>query len=120
MTRENGEDDPVPVPVPVAVPEPVSAADPRDHHVTSADLQVHPGTVVVPAVPGLPRPIDLPPVRLSDTETARIDSLTRAYADGHLTRARLAFHYRWSDWRRRHQARARWHHYSTRLAALAT
>ena len=31
-----------------------------------------------------------------------------------------AFHLRWSAWRRRHQARARWHHYSTRLAALAT
>ena len=30
------------------------------------------------------------------------------------------YHERWSDWRRRHQARARWHHYSTRLQAFAT
>jgi len=32
---------------------------------------------------------------------------------------REEFHEHWSAWRRRHQARARWHHYSTRLAALA-
>jgi SRSO17 transposase len=29
-----------------------------------------------------------------------------------------AFHLQWSDWRRRHQARARWHHYRTRLALI--
>ncbi|MEV5944005.1 transposase [Streptomyces sp. NPDC051994] len=28
-------------------------------------------------------------------------------------RARIARHLNWSDWRRRHQARARWHHYRT-------
>ena len=54
----------------------------------------------VPAAPGLPCPIDLPPVELSDAETARIGRLTRDYADGHLSLTRLAFHYRWSDWRR--------------------
>jgi hypothetical protein len=27
----------------------------------------------------------------------------------------VGFHLRWSDWRRRHQARSRWHHYRTRL-----
>ena len=31
----------------------------------------------------------------------------------------LEFHLAWSDWRRRHQARARWHHYRTRLALTA-
>ena len=31
-------------------------------------------------------------------------------------RARIARHLNWSDWRRRHQARARWYHYRTRLA----
>ncbi|MBR7827563.1 IS701 family transposase [Actinospica sp. MGRD01-02] len=31
----------------------------------------------------------------------------------------IAFHLRWSDWRRRHQARARWHHYRARLALTA-
>jgi SRSO17 transposase len=35
------------------------------------------------------------------------------------TRAQIALHLRWSDWRRRHQARARWHHYRTRLAPIA-
>jgi SRSO17 transposase len=109
MTRENGDDDHVPV------PEPAPAPDPGDGHITGTDLRVHPGAVAVPDVPGLPCPAGIPPVDLSAAETARIDSLTRAYAEGHLTRARLAFHYRWSDWRRRHQARARWHHYSTRL-----
>ena len=34
-------------------------------------------------------------------------------------RARIALHLRWSTWRRRHQARARWHHYRTRLALIA-
>jgi DDE superfamily endonuclease len=105
---------------PVTVPEPAPALDTGDDPATDTDLRIHPGGDVVPPVPGLPCPAGLPPVTLSDTETARIDALTRAYAQGHLTRARLALHYRWSNWRRRHQARARWHHYSTRLAALAT
>jgi len=52
-------------------------------------------------------------------ETARIERLARQYAAGLVTRARLAFCLRWSRWRRRHQARARWHHYSTRLQARA-
>ena len=34
--------------------------------------------------------------------------------------ARLAFQLRWSAWRRRHQARARWHHYAARMAIHAT
>jgi SRSO17 transposase len=32
---------------------------------------------------------------------------------------RWAFHLRWTHWRRRHQARARWFHYRTRLAHSA-
>jgi hypothetical protein len=83
---------------------------------TSLDLRICPGTDSVPAVAGLPCPPGIPPVRLSDTETARIDALTRAYTAGLLSRARLAFHLRWSHWRRRHQARARWSHYNARLA----
>jgi hypothetical protein len=83
---------------------------------TSPDLRIHAGADTVPVIAGLPCPADIPPVRLSDTETARIDSLTRAYTGGLLSRDRLAFHFRWSHWRRRHQARARWSHYSTRLA----
>jgi SRSO17 transposase len=113
MTRENSDDDSRPA----LAPEPARAGA---GHVTDADLQIPAGAAIVPAVPGLSCPADLPPVLLSGTETARIDTLTRAYAGGLLTRARLAFHYRWSAWRRRHQARARWHHYSTRLAILVT
>ena len=58
-------------------------------------------------------------MRLSDAETVRIDRLARDHNAGILSIARLAFHLRWSTWRRRHQARARWHHYTARLAALA-
>ena len=58
-------------------------------------------------------------IRLTIAETARIERLARQYAAGLIARARLAFCLRWSRWRRRHQARARWHHYSTRLQAAA-
>jgi len=110
-TRDSG---PLPAPEPVPVPDSAgSAAD-------VADLQIPVGATIVPAVPGLPCPVTLPPVILSAAETIRINRLARDYAAGYLTRARLALHLRWSAWRRRHQARARWHHYSTRLAALAT
>jgi SRSO17 transposase len=85
-----------------------------------ADLQVHPGDAPLPGYGGLPCPPRIPPIMLSAAEATRIERLTRDYAAGLLTRARLAFHYRWSAWRRRHQARARWHHYSARLQALAT
>jgi hypothetical protein len=52
---------------------------------------------------------------------ARRDQIvTTAAKAGLISLARLAFCLRWSAWRRRHQARARWHHYSTRLAALTT
>jgi hypothetical protein len=59
-------------------------------------------------------------VRLSGHKTARIERLARDWTAGLLSIVRLAFELRWSTWRRRHQARARWYHYSTRLAALAT
>jgi len=56
-------------------------------------------------------------IRLSVAETAR---LTRQYAAGLISRARVAFALRWSGRRRRHQGAARWHHHSTRLLAAAT
>ena len=34
-----------------------------------------------------------------------------------MTHAARDLGYAWSRWRRRHQARARWHHYHTRLKA---
>ena len=96
---------------PAAVSEPTASA---------ADLQIYTGTAPLPARGGQPCPPDLPPIGLSAAETARIERLARDWKAGLLSLTRLAFHLRWSAWRRRHQARARWHHYSTRLAALAT
>ncbi|MGO8889415.1 MAG: hypothetical protein ACLQB1_06870 [Streptosporangiaceae bacterium] len=87
---------------------------------SSADLQIYPHGAPLPVTGGLPCPPGIAPIELSAAEAARIERLTRNYAAGLLTRARLAFHLRWSHRRRRHQARARWHHYSTRLQALAT
>ena len=83
--------------------------------VTADDLQFYPGGAPVPARGGQPCPPGIPPIELTDTETARIERLARDWKAGLITRARLAFRLRWSHWRRRHQARARWHHYSARL-----
>jgi hypothetical protein len=85
----------------------------------SADLQISTGDAPLPVTAGQPCPPGIPPVKLSAAETARIEHLARDHKAGILTTARLAFHLRWSDWRRRHQARARWHHYTARLAVLA-
>jgi SRSO17 transposase len=109
LASGNADGTPLPVPRPARVGDTAS---------TSTDLRIHPGADTVPVIAGLPCPAGIPPVRLSDTETARIDALTRAYTGGLLSRDRLAFHFRWSHWRRRHQARARWSHYSTRLAPV--
>jgi hypothetical protein len=49
-------------------------------------------------------------VRLSGQKTARIERLVRDWTAGLLSIVRLAFELRWSTWRRRHQARARWYH----------
>ena len=84
------------------------------------DLQFYPGDAPLPRSGGQPCPPGIPPIGLSDAETARIERLARDWKAGLLTAARLAFRLRWSRWRRGHQARARWHHYSTRLQALAT
>ena len=86
--------------------------------VSDTDLQFYPGGAPLPVIAGQPCPPGIPPIELSATETARIERLARDWKAGVLTAARLAFHLRWSAWRRRHQARARWHHYSTRLEAL--
>jgi SRSO17 transposase len=88
--------------------------------VKAADLQIYTGSAPLPAHAGQPCPPGIPPIGLSATETARLDRLARDRKAGLISLTRLAFHLRWSRWRRRHQARARWHHYSTRMAALAT
>ena len=92
----------------------------REPAASAADLLFCTGTAPLPARGGQPCPPGIPPIELSAAETSRIDRLARDWKAGLITAARLAFQLRWSTWRRRHQARARWHHYSTRLAALVT
>ncbi|MGH3193531.1 MAG: IS701 family transposase [Streptosporangiaceae bacterium] len=87
--------------------------------ISGADLRIPLGDAPVPASGGQPCPPRIAAIRLTIAETTRIERLARQHAAGLITRARLAFHLRWSRWRRRHQARARWHHYSTRLQAAA-
>ena len=105
--------------LPAAPPAaPDTAPVPAETAVNPADLQIHTGDAPLPVTGGLPCPPGIPPIALSHAETGKITRLARDWKKGLLTAARLAFHLRWSAWRRRHQARARWHHYSARLAAL--
>jgi hypothetical protein len=78
------------------------------------------GDAPVPARGGQPCPPGIAPIRLSIAETARLAGLARQYAAGLISRARLSFALHWSARRRRHQAIARWHHYSARLAPVIT
>ncbi len=101
---------------PAAVSEP-AVSEPA---ASAADLLFYTGTAPLPARGGQPCPPGIPPIGLSAAETARIERLARDWKAGLISLACLAFCLRWSAWRRRHQARARWHHYAARLAALAT
>ena len=87
--------------------------------ISDADLRIPPGGAPLPVTGGQPCPARIPPVTLSVAEALKITRLAERYAARLLTRARLAYHLRWSHWRRRHQARARWHHYSARLEPIA-
>jgi hypothetical protein len=88
-----------------------------DGAVSDADLQIPLGDAPVPVRAGQPCPPELGPIKLSIAETTRLTGLAACHTKGLITRARLAFALRWSLRRRLHQARARWHHYSTRLQA---
>lgn len=87
--------------------------------ITSAGLRIPLGDASVPARGGQPSPPRIAAIKLTLAETACLERLARQHAAGLITRARLAFHLRWAAWRRRHQGRARWHHFSTRLLAAA-
>jgi SRSO17 transposase len=91
----------------------------KDDEISDADLRIPLGDAPVPARGGQPCPPGIAPIKLSIAETARLTGLARHYAAGLITRARLAFALRWSLRRRRHQAAARWHHYSARLFAAS-
>ena len=91
--------------------------DAADDVADDADLRIPLGDAPVPAYPGQPRPSHLGLIRLPVAETARLARLAAEHAAGLINRARPAFKLRWSAPRRRHQAAARWHHHSARLAA---
>ena len=106
-------------------PSPLAAGKEKEKEkekekVSCADPGIPLGDAPVPARPGLPCPPGIGAIKLTIAETARLTRLARQHAAGLITSARLAFHLRWSRWRRRHQARARWHHYATRLTTAST
>jgi hypothetical protein len=59
-----------------------------------------------PDRPGQPCPPGIAAIKLTIAETARLARLARQHVAGLVSDARLAFHLRWSRWRRQHQARA--------------
>ncbi len=85
--------------------------------ISDVDLQIPLGDAPVPHRGATPCPSDIAAIKLSIAETSRLARLTTQYTAGLISRARLAFALRWSRRRRRHQAIARWHHYSARLLA---
>ena len=104
-------------PAPLPACEPVAGEPPAD----GPDLQFWTGTAPLPDHGGQPCPPHIAPIALSAAETGRIEKLARdSGKPASISRARLAFQLRWSAWRRRHQARARWHHYAARLAPAVT
>jgi hypothetical protein len=88
-----------------------------DDPISDTDLQIPLGDAPVPDHGGTPCPPDIAAIKLSIAETGRLARLATQHTAGLISRARLAFALRWSRRRRRHQAIARWHHYSTRLLA---
>jgi hypothetical protein len=69
----------------------------------------------LPATPASRPPAECGMVKVSVPEARRLARIAAA----RVTRAAREGGYAWSRWRRRHQARARWHHYHARLKAAA-
>ena len=109
------------LPDPLTMPSHTTSDDltTPDDLIGDADLHIPLGDAPVPDHGGKPCPPGIAAIKLSIAETARLACLATQHACGLISRARLAFALRWSQRRRRHQAIARWHHYSTRLAAAA-
>jgi SRSO17 transposase len=80
---------------------------------TAIARRAHPAPVL-PDDTGQVAPIDCGMIALTVPELQRLIPLILPGRPGE-----TAFHLRWSDWRRRHQARARWHHYHRRLRLVA-
>jgi SRSO17 transposase len=73
-------------------------------------------TGTLPLRPDQPPPVDAGMTKVTVAEARRLLAIAASTA----TTAAKLFHLRWSQWRRRHQARARWHHWRTRLRRYAT
>lgn len=74
---------------------------------------------ILPDDPDQDPPADCGAIALTVPEAQRLlHLLTTCIRDllPSAVRAQIARHLNWSDWRRHHQARARWHHYRTPLA----
>lgn len=81
----------------------------------------HPAPIL-PHDPDQAPPLDCGTIALTVPEAQRLFHLLmtlRGDPPPATTFLQIAFHLRWSHRRRRHQARARWHHYRTRLALIA-
>jgi SRSO17 transposase len=89
-------------------------------HATAPRLPAQPAawrdTGTLPVRPDQPPPADHGMIKVTIAEARRL----LAIAASATTTAVKFFHLRWSQWRRRHQARARWHHWRTRLRRYAT
>jgi hypothetical protein len=89
-------------------------------HATAQPLPTQPtgwrDTGTLPVRPDQPPPADHGMIKVTIAEARRL----LAIAASTTTTSVKFFHLRWSDWRRRHQARARWHHWRTRLRRYAT
>lgn len=88
--------------------------------IASLDRREHPAPVL-PTSPTDKVPADFGRIALTVTEARRLfqlfTNLLRNLPTA-LAARRMTFHLQWSTWRRRHQARARRHHYKRRLTDL--
>ena len=88
--------------------------------IASLDRRHHPEPIM-PTSPTAEPPADFGQIALTVTEARRLFQLLTVLLEdlpATLAARRMAFHLQWSAWRRRHQARARWHHYKRRLTDL--
>ena len=101
--------------IPVPRAESSSPASDRESPIHD-EVTIPLGDSLIPTRPEQPLPPDIGYIRLTLNETLRLIEI----ANAGLSTIRTAFHLRWSPWRRRHQAIARWYHYRARLAAQLT
>ena len=101
---------------PQAAPLPPGAAAGSTIPDTAAQPAGWADTGILPASPDEPPPRDPGLVKVSVPEARRLLRLATAP----MSAAARQLGYAWSRWRRKHQARARYHHYRARLQAALT